>query len=51
MRHILVILHRWFGLATALFLFVAGLTGALIILRPGFNEFSILFLWISVIKT
>lgn len=30
MRALLVILHRWFGLATALFLFVAGATGALI---------------------
>lgn len=30
MRSILVLLHRWFGLATALFLFVAGATGAVI---------------------
>lgn len=30
MRPILVTLHRWLGLATALFLFIAGLTGALI---------------------
>lgn len=30
MRSILVSLHRWFGLATALFLFVAGATGAVI---------------------
>lgn len=30
MRALFVILHRWFGLLTALFLFVAGLTGALI---------------------
>ncbi|CAB3664760.1 PepSY-associated TM helix domain-containing protein [Paraburkholderia rhynchosiae] len=30
MRHQLVRLHRWFGVATALFLFVAGLTGAII---------------------
>lgn len=30
MRPLLVILHRWFGLATAVFLFVAGLTGAII---------------------
>lgn len=30
MRKILVILHRWFGLGVALFLFQAGLTGALI---------------------
>ncbi|HWT36739.1 MAG TPA: PepSY-associated TM helix domain-containing protein [Paraburkholderia sp.] len=30
MRHALVRLHRWFGIGTALFLFVAGLTGALI---------------------
>ncbi|KVN23587.1 peptidase [Burkholderia pyrrocinia] len=30
LRPVLVRLHRWFGLAIALFLFVAGLTGALI---------------------
>jgi uncharacterized iron-regulated membrane protein len=30
MRAVLVLLHRWFGLAAAAFLFVAGLTGALI---------------------
>ncbi|MPW16035.1 PepSY domain-containing protein [Paraburkholderia sp. CNPSo 3157] len=30
MRSALVRLHRWFGIGTALFLFVAGLTGALI---------------------
>lgn len=30
MRSVLVLLHRWFGLATALFLFVAGATGAVI---------------------
>lgn len=30
LRPLLVRLHRWFGLAIALFLFVAGLTGALI---------------------
>ena len=30
MRRILAVLHRWFGLFTALFLLVAGLTGALI---------------------
>lgn len=30
MRALFVILHRWLGLFTALFLFVAGLTGALI---------------------
>lgn len=30
MRKILVLVHRWLGLATALFLFQAGLTGALI---------------------
>ncbi|MDH6149137.1 MULTISPECIES: PepSY-associated TM helix domain-containing protein [Paraburkholderia] len=30
MRRQLVRLHRWFGVATALFLFVAGLTGAII---------------------
>lgn len=30
MRRLFGLLHRWFGLATALFLFVAGLTGALI---------------------
>ncbi|WP_175942090.1 PepSY-associated TM helix domain-containing protein [Caballeronia sp. BCC1704] len=30
MRRVLVRLHRWFGVATALFLFVSGLTGAII---------------------
>jgi uncharacterized iron-regulated membrane protein len=30
MRPILVLLHRWFGLFAAIFLFVSGLTGALI---------------------
>jgi uncharacterized iron-regulated membrane protein len=30
MRPLFVRLHRWFGVATALFLFVAGLTGAVI---------------------
>ncbi len=30
MRAIWVIIHRWFGLATALFLFIAGATGAVI---------------------
>jgi uncharacterized iron-regulated membrane protein len=30
MRKLLVLLHRWFGLGMALFLFQAGLTGALI---------------------
>jgi len=30
MRRLLVTLHRWFGLFAALFLFVAGLTGAVI---------------------
>lgn len=30
MRPLLVRLHRWFGIAIALFLFVAGLTGAII---------------------
>jgi uncharacterized iron-regulated membrane protein len=30
MRPLLVRLHRWFGIATALFLFVAGVTGAVI---------------------
>lgn len=30
MRAIFVIVHRWFGLATALFLFLTGLTGAVI---------------------
>lgn len=30
MRTFLVLLHRWFGLAAAVFLFVAGLTGAVI---------------------
>jgi len=29
-RKTLVLLHRWFGLATALFLFIAGATGAVI---------------------
>jgi uncharacterized iron-regulated membrane protein len=44
MRSILVRLHRWFGIGTALFLFVSGLTGAVIAwnqeldaaLNPGF---------------
>jgi uncharacterized iron-regulated membrane protein len=30
MRRQLVRLHRWFGVAAALFLFVAGMTGATI---------------------
>ena len=30
MRPLLVVLHRWFGLFSAVFLFVAGLTGAII---------------------
>lgn len=30
MRTFLVLLHRWFGLAAALFLFIAGLTGSVI---------------------
>jgi uncharacterized iron-regulated membrane protein len=30
MRRILVLLHRWFGLASAGFLFLAGITGAII---------------------
>lgn len=30
MRPLLVLLHRWFGLAAAVFLFIAGLTGAVI---------------------
>ncbi len=30
MRALLVIVHRWFGLAIAVFLFIAGLTGAVI---------------------
>lgn len=30
MRPLFVLLHRWFGLSAALFLFIAGLTGALI---------------------
>jgi uncharacterized iron-regulated membrane protein len=30
MRTILVLLHRWFGLFIAVFLFVSGLTGAII---------------------
>jgi uncharacterized iron-regulated membrane protein len=30
MRPVFVRLHRWFGIGIALFLFVAGLTGALI---------------------
>ncbi|CAB3780701.1 hypothetical protein LMG28138_01100 [Pararobbsia alpina] len=30
MRPLLVRLHRWLGVATALFLFVSGLTGAII---------------------
>ncbi|WP_429279286.1 PepSY-associated TM helix domain-containing protein [Paraburkholderia sp. GAS41] len=31
MRSIFVRLHRWFGIGTALFLFVSGLTGAIIV--------------------
>jgi len=30
MRRTLVLLHRWFGLTTAIFLFIAGATGAII---------------------
>lgn len=30
LRPPMVMLHRWFGLAAALFLFVSGLTGAVI---------------------
>ncbi|MFZ6657137.1 PepSY-associated TM helix domain-containing protein [Undibacterium sp. TJN19] len=30
MRPVLVLLHRWFGLAVAIFLFISGLTGAFI---------------------
>lgn len=30
MRQLLVLLHRWFGLFTAVFLFISGLTGAII---------------------
>jgi uncharacterized iron-regulated membrane protein len=30
MRRVFVVLHRWFGLFTAVFLFVAGFTGAII---------------------
>jgi uncharacterized iron-regulated membrane protein len=30
MRTVLVLLHRWFGLGAALFLFIAGVTGAVI---------------------
>lgn len=30
MRPVLVRLHRWLGVATAIFLFVSGVTGALI---------------------
>ncbi|MGU2438691.1 PepSY domain-containing protein, partial [Pseudomonas aeruginosa] len=30
MRPVLVLLHRYVGLATALFLFLAGLTGSLL---------------------
>lgn len=30
LRPLLVLLHRWFGLAVALFLFISGLTGAVI---------------------
>lgn len=44
MRPILTLLHRWFGLFIAVFLFIAGLTGAIIawdheldsVLNPGF---------------
>jgi len=46
MRPTLVLLHRWFGLLSAVFLFIAGLTGALIawdheldgLLNPSFHE-------------
>ncbi|HTI17865.1 MAG TPA: PepSY-associated TM helix domain-containing protein [Trinickia sp.] len=34
MRRTFVFLHRWFGLGTALFLFVSGLTGAVIAWEP-----------------
>ncbi|HRJ61465.1 MAG TPA: PepSY-associated TM helix domain-containing protein, partial [Azospirillaceae bacterium] len=30
MRHAVTLLHRWFGLGAALFLFMAGVTGAVI---------------------
>ena len=30
MRPLFVLLHRWFGLAVAIFLFISGLTGAFI---------------------
>ncbi|MEQ9209388.1 MAG: PepSY-associated TM helix domain-containing protein, partial [Pseudomonadales bacterium] len=30
MRKSLVVLHRWFGLFIAVFLFISGLTGAII---------------------
>ncbi len=46
MRAILVLLHRYIGLATAVFLLLAGLTGSLLAfnheldewLNPGFYE-------------
>jgi len=30
MRAVLVLLHRWFGLGVAVFLFISGATGAII---------------------
>jgi len=38
MREIVVRLHRWIGLATAAFLFVAGLTGAIIAFNHELDE-------------
>jgi uncharacterized iron-regulated membrane protein len=38
MRHVIVILHRYFGLATALFLLVAGVTGAIIAWEQELDE-------------
>ncbi|MFK0854569.1 PepSY domain-containing protein, partial [Pseudomonas aeruginosa] len=38
MRPVLVLLHRYVGLATALFLFLAGLTGSLLAFHHEIDE-------------
>ena len=38
MRHILVLLHRYIGLATALFLFLAGITGSVLAFHHELDE-------------
>ena len=30
-RHVLTLIHRWFGLVAAVFLFIAGATGAMLV--------------------